>query len=337
LLSNALKFTKVGSIRLSLTFIDDELNLEVTDTGVGMTADQQLIVQGAGFGLAVVQEAIAFMNGHINFQSAVGQGTTISCRIPIESAMSPYSAPFSDGEHLVVNMITEPNLASLITEVLTRMRYSVQIIQTGEEFVELCAKHRVDSVFAECGGSAWLQLRHAIARIEKPPIICGVGETGEEGVILVYPIVPSAIEIFMNGVRYRQTGIQIKTPTEEKPSRVLVVEDNKTNQFVMQKILSNIGCTFEIAENGQEAIDVLERDNFDMVFMDCQMPVLDGIEATRIIRKCGKSYSSIPIVALTASAVEGDEKTCREAGMDGYLAKPVRIQQIKTAIGKFHS
>jgi CheY-like chemotaxis protein len=142
----------------------------------------------------------------------------------------------------------------------------------------------------------------------------------------------------MNGIRYKQQNLEIQSKDvaqDDQASRILVVEDNKTNQLVMKKMLQNIGCTFAIAENGREAIDTLERDQFDLVFMDCQMPVLDGLEATRIIRKCGKQYSSIPIVALTASAVEGDEQTCRDAGMDGYLAKPVRIQQIKGVISKF--
>jgi CheY-like chemotaxis protein len=76
-------------------------------------------------------------------------------------------------------------------------------------------------------------------------------------------------------------------------------------------------------------------DRFDLVFMDCQMPVMDGLEATRRIRASGARYMDVPIVALTASAIEGDEEQCKEAGMNGYLAKPVRIQQITDAIKKF--
>jgi CheY-like chemotaxis protein len=169
--------------------------------------------------------------------------------------------------------------------------------------------------------------------------MCEPGEHATLGAAIVKPVLPGHVRSFMNGVRYRTEALAIQAPdakAEDRPSRILVVEDNKTNQFVMRKILQNIGCTFEIAENGQEAIDTLERDRFDLVFMDRQMPVLDGLEATGIIRNCGKQYSSIPIIALTASAVEGDEQTCRDAGMDGYLAKPVRIQQIKSAISRFN-
>ena len=103
----------------------------------------------------------------------------------------------------------------------------------------------------------------------------------------------------------------------------------------MKKILESLGCQYAIANNGREALNTLEHQEFDIVFMDCQMPVLDGIEATKLIRRSGKIYASVPIIALTASAIEGDEKICREAGMDGYLAKPVRIQQISNILRQF--
>ena len=93
-----------------------------------------------------------------------------------------------------------------------------------------------------------------------------------------------------------------------------------------------------MADNGQVAIDILDEninEPFDLIFMDCQMPVLDGLSATKIIRKSDKPYSKIRIIALTANAVEGDRETCLEAGMDAYLSKPVRLQQIKDALTMF--
>jgi CheY-like chemotaxis protein len=118
--------------------------------------------------------------------------------------------------------------------------------------------------------------------------------------------------------------------------KILVVEDNSVNQLVMSKMLTKLNMTYKIADNGLRALEQLEEEHFDLVFMDCQMPVMDGLEATRRIRAAdGKRYQNVPIVALTASAIEGDEEQCRDAGMDGYLAKPVRIQQITDAIRKF--
>ena len=117
--------------------------------------------------------------------------------------------------------------------------------------------------------------------------------------------------------------------------KILVVEDNRVNRYVMEQMLKKLNMKFELAENGAIALDVLDQEEFDLVFMDCQMPVMDGLEATRRIRGSEKAYRDVPIVALTASAIEGDEELCRSVGMNGYLAKPVRIQQIMEAIKKF--
>jgi CheY-like chemotaxis protein len=145
----------------------------------------------------------------------------------------------------------------------------------------------------------------------------------------------SLLHGFRYNVQLTSNEPQVIDSNLDKPKKVLVAEDNKANQFVMEKILRHIQIQYEIAEDGCQAINKLEDQSFDLVFMDCQMPVLDGIEATKRIRKSGKPYSNIPIVALTANAIEGDEDTCREAGMNGHLSKPVRIQQIKVAIEQF--
>jgi CheY-like chemotaxis protein len=216
----------------------------------------------------------------------------------------------------------------------------VRRLERPEEVISECSAVAADALFVEGDNTLWPQLKHVLARIREPPPVCCLAEPGEALIFpstLLKPVLPDHLIAFMNGVRYkRQIVPQETVRTEVTPQRILVVEDNKTNQLVMRKILQNIGCSFEIAENGQEAIETLEKQSFDLVFMDCQMPVLDGIEATRRIRRSGKGYSSIPIVALTASAVEGDEQTCRDAGMDDYLAKPVRIHQIKGALGRFY-
>jgi signal transduction histidine kinase/CheY-like chemotaxis protein len=361
LLSNALQFTKSGSVTVRLAFQEDEeLLLEVSDTGIGMTPDQQRILfdqsrkadpslarffGGSGLGLALVQEIVSFLSGRLTLQSAVGRGSTFTCTIPLQAVMSPYSAPFSDGrEHVILTMISDEQVFEMMSRILEMQHYVVQPFNHPDDLLSICQSRKVDLVFVEGDRSVWPQVKHVVARIpqQSAPKVCSLCDTGETGVFrysLVKPLLPENLMAFVNAIRYKQKAQDMANQDvkqEDQTSRILVVEDNKTNQFVMKKILQNIGCTFEIAENGREAIDTLERAQFDLVFMDCQMPVLDGLEATRIIRRCGKQYSSIPIVALTASAVEGDEQTCRDAGMDGYLAKPVRVQQIKGAINKFH-
>ena len=116
---------------------------------------------------------------------------------------------------------------------------------------------------------------------------------------------------------------------------ILVVEDNETNQQVAQGILQSLGCTVEIASNGREAVQTATRKSFDLILMDCQMPVMDGYQATRQIRALEeqkKQTFRTPIVALTANALEGDKQRCLDAGMDAYISKPFKQAKIAEII-----
>jgi PAS domain S-box-containing protein len=123
---------------------------------------------------------------------------------------------------------------------------------------------------------------------------------------------------------------------EKIDARILVVEDFEPNRDVIKKMLEKVQCKVDIAVNGSEAVDILEKDHaiYDMVLMDCQMPVMDGYNATCMIRE--KSWGrDIPIIALTANALEGDKSKCLRSGMDDYLCKPVKIHHLQNMIKKF--
>ncbi len=117
--------------------------------------------------------------------------------------------------------------------------------------------------------------------------------------------------------------------------KILFAEDNNVNQILMRKILDELGHSVEIAQNGREAIEKLEQGLFDLVLMDLQMPILGGIEATQIIRKSSKPYSKIPIIAVTAHALEMHAHQCLDAGMDGHLTKPLDFQLLRQTIEQF--
>lgn len=119
--------------------------------------------------------------------------------------------------------------------------------------------------------------------------------------------------------------------------RVLLAEDNPVNQLVAQNQLRKLGCTIEVAANGREALAAWERGALDVIFMDCQMPEMDGFEATRAIRaeEIDRPLPAIPIIAMTAAAMEGDRESCLKAGMDDYLSKPVKIEEIKKLLSRF--
>lgn len=126
------------------------------------------------------------------------------------------------------------------------------------------------------------------------------------------------------------------TPYIFNAPKILLAEDSTTNQRVAQKMLERLGCHVKIASNGQEALDIMQREPFDLVFMDCGMPVMDGFETTTRFRK-GEGVRKLPIVALTARAMDGDRELCIKAGMDDYLSKPFNTHGLATILHRWLS
>jgi two-component system sensor histidine kinase/response regulator len=121
--------------------------------------------------------------------------------------------------------------------------------------------------------------------------------------------------------------------TAVRKGRILVVEDNVINQRVTRKLVEKLGYDVDVAANGKEALAALDRTSYLLILMDCQMPVMDGFEATKHIRE--QSRLRTPILALTASAMDEDRERCMEAGMDGYLTKPLQAARLEEALNEW--
>jgi CheY-like chemotaxis protein len=138
-------------------------------------------------------------------------------------------------------------------------------------------------------------------------------------------------------------GVRKEEMTVLQKCYVLLVEDNPLNQMLGKAMLEHCGCRVEVAGNGREAVDALNRQRYDMIFMDCQMPVMDGYEATAAIRAMeGRSPDDneahrIPIVALTAYDSEGDREQCRLSGMDDYISKPFNLATIQATVERWYT
>jgi CheY-like chemotaxis protein len=118
-------------------------------------------------------------------------------------------------------------------------------------------------------------------------------------------------------------------------SRILLAEDNIVNQKVASRMLEKLGCKIDIAANGDEAIRMWEKFPYDLILMDCHMPITDGYQATRVIRQREAGGSHIPIVALTANAMKGEREVCLQSGMDDFVSKPVKIDDLEQVLERF--
>jgi CheY-like chemotaxis protein len=117
--------------------------------------------------------------------------------------------------------------------------------------------------------------------------------------------------------------------------RLLVVEDNRVNQKVAVHLLERLGCRVELARNGVEAVRMAQPDQYEMILMDCQMPVMDGFEATKEIRRREDSNTHVPIIAMTANALPEDREICLQAGMDDYISKPINRAELVRVLERF--
>jgi len=120
-----------------------------------------------------------------------------------------------------------------------------------------------------------------------------------------------------------------------RASRILVVEDNPINQKVAMRQLQMLGLQADVVGSGKEALEMLQMAGYDLVLMDCAMPDMNGYEATRSIRHMAGPVGNIPIVAMTADVITGARERCLEAGMNDYVSKPVKLEQLERVIGRF--
>ena len=194
---------------------------------------------------------------------------------------------------------------------------------------------------------------HKLPGYQKLPLLLysslGIGEQVECGpefaAQLTKPVRPSALyDTLMN---LFATRTQPETPptvpsrpsldpemAQRHPLRILLAEDNAVNQKLALRLLSQMGYRADLAANGLEAIAALKRQAYDVILMDVQMPEMDGLEATRQIRDLGAQLYQPTIIAMTANAMQGDRELCLAAGMDDYVSKPIRVEELVAALEK---
>jgi len=370
-LSNAIKFTIDGYIIISIEMIkkqQDQLTLQfrVEDTGIGMTqavadkmsqpytqADSSTTRRygGTGLGLVISKQLIELMGGNFKFLSEEGKGTQAIFTLPLTLAQDEQA---NEPKPLKVLLVSQDQTtAQTIYHTLTAFNMQVQTqlampnsALTNKEFdvllwdESIALKELMDFFSAQ---------QQADTNMPVSVYLCNQEQLPEslQAFPVRYLVKPLYFSNFMACISSENVNQAV---TSSKPNelinlserlyqkvgmqRILVADDNELNQDIIVDLLQDCGSQVVVANNGQEALSLLEQKEFDVVLMDIQMPVMDGMEATRRIR-LRSEWNKIPIIALTASATKAERTEGLASGMNEYLTKPIIPQELFAALGRW--
>ncbi|MEM7248938.1 MAG: tetratricopeptide repeat protein [Acidobacteriota bacterium] len=351
-----------------------ELSFEVRDTGIGIPTDRKnrlfesfsqvdssttRIYGGTGLGLAICKRLVETMKGNIEVESRVGKGSIFRFNVPFQEADEPARAherglvPELEGRRVLVvddNASSLSLLSALVRDWGLRPRNSVSLVEArkllheGGPFEAVLVDgampdFRPEQLVADLGASAG-QRRHAV--IATLPL--GRQEPGfkEAGVhaVLSKPIKPRLLhealltafhdDVQLDAPGATTTGPQVRTT----PLRILLAEDNLAGQVVALALLERLGHQAEVVLTGKEVLAALEKNAYDLIFLDLHMPEMDGLECCRKIHEIFPPEKRPRIVALTASAMEEDRRACLDAGMDDYVAKPIERKALARVLAE---
>lgn len=313
---------------------------------------------GTGLGLSISKQLVELMGGEIGVKSTLGKGATFWFTLNLAHAKKqPTEMPKAKLEKQKILVVDDNHTSrTLLGQLLSQWQVEYALVDSGKEALKsltvAAAKEKpfsiaiLDMQMPEMDGA---QLGTHIKNDKKLSdthliILPSQGKRGDAAKFkamgfdgyISKPIVQLTLLSVLQRIASVTVDNQrlITTHTARRPQftgRVLVVEDNKTNQMVAKAILIKFGLQVEIAVNGEESLKSLENSPYDLVFMDCQMPIMDGYEATRSIRAPQSKVLDrvIPIVAMTAKAMQGDREKCLAVGMNDFIPKPIILSELQ--------
>lgn len=349
-------------------------NFIIRDTGIGISKEFQKHIfeaftreststvsgiPGTGLGLAITKNIIDIMGGDIHVKSEEGVGTefTVSLTFKLSGAKKIYEKieSLQGLKVLVADDDTDTclSLSNMLTEIGMRSEWTV----SGKEAV-IRAKHAMDMgddfyayiidwLMPDMNGIETVRRIRRVIGDDKPIIILtaydwtDIEEEAREAGVTYFCEKPLFMSELRNLLSQREEKVEPKEqhdPSMYKGKKILLVEDNVLNQEIATYILKDAGFMIDVANDGSLAVEMMEKGEagqYDLVLMDIQMPHMDGYEATKRIRALDKKYCcTVPIIAMTANAFAEDKEKAYEAGMNGYLSKPINIPELMETISR---
>jgi CheY-like chemotaxis protein/HPt (histidine-containing phosphotransfer) domain-containing protein len=319
---------------------------------------------GTGLGLSIVRKLVEMMGGEVSASSEQGRGSTFRFTIPLQVvATQSDSRPHATRQGRVLVVDDNETSRQAIAARLSAAGFEVAAAADAPHALDLLQNARFDVALLDYqmpqvdGVALGGQIKTSHANPPRLVLLTELDRSSEMDRIaalgfsayLTKPIRHDELLDCLDRVlaktpiewHMRTQPIDLsraRTTNEARPqygARVLLVEDNAINQRVAQRFLELLGCTTETASDGSQGVEAFARGGYQFVLMDMQMPVMDGLEATRRIRAQERGGSRVPIVALTADAMVGTLEQCLDAGMDGYLTKPLELSRLQDVLAKF--
>ena len=383
LIANAVKFTDSGEVVVRARRHENTgpgvlIRFEVSDTGIGLTPEEQARVfstysqvdssttrkhGGTGLGLAIARMLTQLMGGEIGVESEKSSGSRFWFTALFREAdgkKRAHQSPVSLAGTFVAVVDDNKTNRAILERYLKSWGLRERSFESGREALQemQVAAHGddgfdvaiVDMMMPGMDGRTVASQIRSDDRLKELLVILltSAGQSDEpvQGVDaeLVKPVRPSQLFDVLHtllserSVRSERSGaaVELRPPDETRQSsRVLVVEDNAANLKVTVRMVERLGYRADVAANGAEAVNILKGLQYDAVLMDCQMPEMDGYEATRRIRADEAAGRHLPIIAMTAAALAGDRERCLAAGMDDYISKPVKLHVVAALLERW--